>query len=139
MRDCISDEHYIPTLLAVHGREGEAACDTWGVVAVEWGNGGAHPRSFLPQQVDAELFHRIRGAKSAAAAQHSARRQFYRCGGGDSAAEGCASLLASRPPKFVPMPGVPKLTARKFPADTAARVLEVLRNCSNGLGMLQQD
>ena len=45
-RDCFSDEHYFPTLLAVLGREKETECEGWGVAAQDWSKGGAHPRAF---------------------------------------------------------------------------------------------
>jgi hypothetical protein len=43
------DEHYIPTLLAVHGLEGEAECGSWGVAAQDWSQGGAHPKEYRCQ------------------------------------------------------------------------------------------
>lgn len=43
------DEHYIPTLLAVHGLEGEAECGSWGVAAQDWSKGGAHPKEYRCQ------------------------------------------------------------------------------------------
>jgi hypothetical protein len=45
-RDCFSDEHYFPTLLAVLRRENETECEGWGVAAQDWSKGGAHPRAF---------------------------------------------------------------------------------------------
>ena len=45
-RDCFSDEHYFPTLLAVLGRENETECEGWGVAAQDWSKGGTHPRAF---------------------------------------------------------------------------------------------
>ena len=41
-----ADEHYFPTLLAHLGLENEAYCDGYGLAAVNWTAGGAHPRSF---------------------------------------------------------------------------------------------
>ena len=39
-------QHYLPTLLAVLGLEGEVACGAWrGPAFMEW-KGGAHPRAF---------------------------------------------------------------------------------------------
>ena len=45
-RDCFSDEHYFPTLMAVLGKEGETECQGWGVAAQDWSKEGAHPRAF---------------------------------------------------------------------------------------------
>uniref|UniRef100_A0A1D1ZV90 Uncharacterized protein n=1 Tax=Auxenochlorella protothecoides TaxID=3075 RepID=A0A1D1ZV90_AUXPR len=45
-RNCYSDEHYLATLFAVHGLQQTENCDVWGVAAVDWGHGGAHPRSY---------------------------------------------------------------------------------------------
>lgn len=39
-------QHYLATLFAVHGLQQNENCDAWGIAAVDWGNGGAHPRSY---------------------------------------------------------------------------------------------
>jgi hypothetical protein len=39
-RDCFSDEHYFPTLLATHGLSNETDCEAMGVVAADWSRGG---------------------------------------------------------------------------------------------------
>ncbi|PRW05940.1 beta-1,6-N-acetylglucosaminyltransferase enzyme [Chlorella sorokiniana] len=59
-RDCIPDEHYFATLLAVLGHEGETACGGWGVAAQDWSKGGPHPKSFTSQEVTQSLVHRMR-------------------------------------------------------------------------------
>lgn len=39
-------QHYFPTLLAARGMQQNVNCDVWGVSSVDWGQGGAHPRSY---------------------------------------------------------------------------------------------
>lgn len=41
-----TQQHYLATLFAVHGLQQTENCDVWGVAAVDWGHGGAHPRSY---------------------------------------------------------------------------------------------
>lgn len=46
-RPCVSDEHYVPTLLASYGLEGQTDCLGEAHYA-DWSAGGWHPRTFLP-------------------------------------------------------------------------------------------
>jgi hypothetical protein len=39
-------QHYIPTLLAVHGLDNETYCSIDGLVAADWSAGGAHPKAY---------------------------------------------------------------------------------------------
>lgn len=48
-RTCVSDEHYIASLLAVRGLEEECACDGVSTRAV-WEGNYAHPRTFKPEE-----------------------------------------------------------------------------------------
>ena len=147
VRDCISDEHYIPTLMAVHGfGEEEMDCSSWGVAALDWGHGGAHPKSFNPQEISAELIHGLRGMPREAAAQSqwSAHQQFIHCsrlasirtGSGSAACKadvGKSSAAAAG--GYQPMPESPRLTARKFPAESAAAVEQLVDVCEDEVGM----
>ena len=50
---CCADEHYVPTLLAYLGKDQETDC--WGfLVNVDWSRGGAHPRTYAVEDLDAE-------------------------------------------------------------------------------------
>ncbi|PSC67183.1 beta-1,6-N-acetylglucosaminyltransferase enzyme [Micractinium conductrix] len=60
-RDCFSDEHYIPTLLATHSLDQESSCHIDGVVAVDWSAGGPHPKSYKSWEVRPSLVHKARG------------------------------------------------------------------------------
>lgn len=140
MRDCISDEHYIPTLLSTLGLENEAACQTWGVVALDWSAGGAHPRTYSADEVTPALFQQARGVPDnlAGRAQRSAAQQFVNCSSieaeaGDSVTLAC---MQARLPWVVMLPGVPPLTVRKFPGGTAAAVQRLFSDCSNGMNLL---
>lgn len=61
-RACVPDESYVPTLLAVHGRDNETDC-RGGLTAVDWARKegtGAHPHRFAAAEVDASLIRRLR-------------------------------------------------------------------------------
>ena len=61
-RACVPDESYVPTLLAVHGRDNETDC-RGGLTAVDWARKegtGAHPHRFAAGEVDAALVRRLR-------------------------------------------------------------------------------
>ena len=51
-RDCFSDEHYFPTLLAVKGLDQESDCKGL-VMNVDWSRGGPHPRAYTLREVSA--------------------------------------------------------------------------------------
>ncbi|KAL4529546.1 hypothetical protein Ndes2437B_g08879 [Nannochloris sp. 'desiccata'] len=55
-RDCYSDEHYIPTLLAMHRRENETLQEVGSVTFADWTQGGAHPRDYTKDDVSVDLF-----------------------------------------------------------------------------------
>ena len=46
-RDCISDEHQVPSLLAMLGEDANTTCDYHGATYVDWSGGGPHPRDFV--------------------------------------------------------------------------------------------
>ena len=43
--DCYSDEHFLPVLLTMHGKETETYC-SGNLMHVDWAKGGAHPTSY---------------------------------------------------------------------------------------------
>ena len=54
-RDCYSDEHYFPTLLASLGKDLETDC-VGQLINVDWSRGGAHPRAYLVREVSAARY-----------------------------------------------------------------------------------
>lgn len=50
-RDCISDEHYVPSLLAMHGQDNQTDCRVNGGTAVDWSAGGLHPQTWWASDV----------------------------------------------------------------------------------------
>ncbi len=56
--DCFSDEHYNPTLLAVHHRERETECSGW-IMSTSW-TGDSHPHMYIPEEVSAQLMLTVR-------------------------------------------------------------------------------
>ena len=61
-RACVSDESYVPTLLAHHGRDNETDC-RGEVTAVDWvrkAGTGAHPHTYVRDEVDAALIRKLR-------------------------------------------------------------------------------
>lgn len=56
-RKCFSDEHYVPTLLSIHGLEDETVSYYTASTFVDWSHGGAHPKSFKSHEISPSLFH----------------------------------------------------------------------------------
>lgn len=50
-RFCVSDEHYIPSLLALKGLEDDCACDGLAMMT-RWENGAPHPKTFGMTEVE---------------------------------------------------------------------------------------
>ncbi|KAI3427440.1 hypothetical protein D9Q98_010355 [Chlorella vulgaris] len=130
-RDCFPDEHYIPTLLAVHGLEGEAECGSWGVAAQDWSKGGAHPKEYSPDKVSPTLVHSVRDPArcNGSAAYEDAQRVFVGAAAvlGVDRQAACKQVQAAASSSAYahPLPGTCPLTARKFPADTVAAVQQL--------------
>ena len=59
-QECFSDEHYISTLLAVHGLDSETDC--LGVIThADWGHkNGSHPKAYSVDETTAGLFSSLR-------------------------------------------------------------------------------
>jgi len=131
-------QHYIPTLFATLGLEDEMACDSWGVAAMDWGNGGhAHPKSFSSEDIFPQLIDHLRCSGGALASQKTAEPTFLWCKDMPQLARVCGDLFAvSYLPRFSAMTGEPKLTARKFTPESAGAVLHLFEDCGNGLNML---
>ena len=57
--NCYSDEHQLPIVLALAGRQEETDC-TGHLSNVDWTPGGPHPRQFGPQEVTAKKMRDLR-------------------------------------------------------------------------------
>jgi len=55
-RNCYTDEHYIPTLLAMHRKENETFQEVGSVTFADWTQGGPHPREYNANDVSVDLF-----------------------------------------------------------------------------------
>lgn len=64
-RFCVADEHYIPTLLAYLGLEGEADCGAV-LTYTQWRSGAPHPTTF--NSASSELLAQLRGGCNASIA-----------------------------------------------------------------------
>jgi len=136
---CYSDEHYIPTLLAIRGWENATDCLGY-TVAVDWSLGGAHPRTYGVGDVTPAALAGIRDAwgQCASVAANAAAAALVppaaavtpaacatvASAEGVSADNPMAAVWASRL-----TPRECSLFARKFPADTAAAVRSALADC----------
>jgi Core-2/I-Branching enzyme len=136
---CFSDEHYIPTLLALKGWDNQTDCLGY-TVAVDWSQGGAHPKTYGAADITADTLASIRDSwgQCAAVAANAAAAALVvppssvtpaACAtvahaAGVTAANPMAAVWASRL-----TPRECSLFARKFPADTAAPLTAVLRDC----------
>lgn len=50
-RDCISDEHYVASLLAFKGQDNATTCHVTAGTFVHWAEGSWHPAAYMPGQV----------------------------------------------------------------------------------------
>ncbi|KAI3431710.1 hypothetical protein D9Q98_004755 [Chlorella vulgaris] len=147
---CVPDEHYIPTLLAVLGLQNETYCNGNGIAYVDWSRGGNHPRSFKPKEISVELLHTMRRhCTNSQAVTEDARRMFMatdelvaiegdaqqvcrhlQAVGSSSSSSGSNGSNYARP-----LAGWCPLTARKFPPFTSLRIRQLfLSSCPPGTG-----
>lgn len=153
-RDCFSDEHYFATLLAVEGRDREGVCGSRGVSHTVWQENAAHPRSFFPSDIDAELFRSAREEPSELSdgsiapscdwgvAQAQAIDLFLNKNDAlqpKSLVDMCGRLWR-KPPNFTAkMSPTCFLTSRKYPEVSRGRVKEVFTHCRNRLWIIRKD
>ncbi|KAL4426017.1 hypothetical protein ABPG75_010033 [Micractinium tetrahymenae] len=152
-RDCYSDEHYIPTLLASKGLDAESSCYIDGIVAADWSAGGAHPKAYRSWEVRRGLIHKARGEDrgcNATAAISGGQRMFVpkhvafgQPAGVASSGEAawqrgvCGTMLAPPLPAFdQPLALNCSLTSRKFPKPTVRAVGRLFTDCHSGLQLL---
>ncbi|KDD76804.1 beta-1,6-N-acetylglucosaminyltransferase enzyme [Helicosporidium sp. ATCC 50920] len=138
-RDCFSDEHYFATLFTVLGMEQkEMNCEVWGIVSTDWSLGGAHPRAYQVEDVSVELVETKLRAPLAHCdtkrAQEQAVRRFVALEDALASADVCARPV----PAFEPMAPVCKLTARKFPKETAEALHALFTTCGTQLRIVDE-
>lgn len=68
---CVSDEHYMASLMASYGLENATDCKGR-VSYADWAPGGWHPRTFSAKDITSSLVQRMRGGGQAAAVQAAA-------------------------------------------------------------------
>jgi hypothetical protein len=141
--DCYPDEHYVPTLLAMKGVEGETVAGLEGSAYAEWVQGEPHPHEFEVNEVTAEAFRSRIGATEV-------------CRGGDrrgTVAEVAAGFLrvgdlgrvetcpSEAEIKRMPLNATCFITGRKFGVDTAMAMLrDVALVCGKeGVGLIDDD
>ncbi|PRW33249.1 Transcription initiation factor TFIID subunit 13 isoform A [Chlorella sorokiniana] len=159
-KECIADEHYVPTLLASLGLEDETYCRGWGLAYTDWSDNWIHPKSFKPRDVTPELLKKMRwNCENMTSAVEDSRHMFLPLEpllAASSAQQACQALQAPMPPAGArsngsdnggsdsllplgsrryahPLDGACPLTARKLPAFTALRVRQLaVASCPNG-------
>ncbi|KAF6256320.1 core-2/I-branching enzyme-domain-containing protein [Scenedesmus sp. NREL 46B-D3] len=62
---CVSDEHYLPSLMASYGLDDATDCKGR-VSYADWSPGGWHPKTFAAQEITPELVPQMRGGHQAA-------------------------------------------------------------------------
>lgn len=126
---CVSDEHFVPTILSHHGLSHESDCGGF-LVHVEWPEHDAqHPRAYQSDEITAGLVHRLRrrGHCNDVDAIELAERRFADIASSALVPLWSEGLLGPHCPYF----------ARKFPEQAASAVLSVFTDCDYGLSILQ--
>ncbi|EIE23577.1 hypothetical protein COCSUDRAFT_41776 [Coccomyxa subellipsoidea C-169] len=135
-RDCFSDEHYMPSLIAYKQLGHETDC-VGRLVGVDWSLGGAHPRSYTAQDINPDKMASLRlwddtcddqEAMRLSADQFVHEANLGRLGssrGVCSLPSYNGSALSYDCPLF----------ARKFPRETASAVYNLFRSCTTGLNI----
>ncbi|GAB4813874.1 hypothetical protein N2152v2_000920 [Parachlorella kessleri] len=129
-RNCISDEHYVATLLSLHGRDNETTCRD-SLTYTDWKPGLWSPQVYRGRSVNRELIERLRTANGcqAAEAMRSASSMFHRKGG--------QRELAGQGP-YKPLSADCFLFARKFSADSLPWLIALGRDCTQGTGIAKE-
>lgn len=131
--DCYSDEHYIPTLLSVLGRENETSCQRT-ITNVDWRAQGAHPRTYKAHEINPlriRLLRRPHKRCSYTAAMRSATQTLFPVANITAeASERWPGLCTEARPSYTNVLGSQcPLFARKFPADTHDNLMNIFRDC----------
>ncbi|KAI7839849.1 hypothetical protein COHA_006412 [Chlorella ohadii] len=160
-KECIADEHYVPTLLASLGLENETYCRGWGLAYTDWSDNWIHPKSFKPRDVTPDLIKKMRwNCENMTLAVEDSKHMFVPLEpllAASSAQQACQALQAPMPPAGAgsassdegssssstlslesrryahPLDGACPLTARKLPAFTALRMRQLfVASCPSG-------
>lgn len=156
-RDCYTDEHYIPTLLAIHGLTNETFPKVFGAAFADWSAGEPHPKEYShAEEVTVDFFRdgmqRENGCNGSVvnreAIVRDVRGQFIRIE--EMVARGEENNVTRENDEIcrqvenlenLPLPGngTCYVTARKFVLSTADAVLDnVFLKCDNGLALLDR-
>lgn len=154
-RHCISDEHYIPTLLAVHGRDDETDC-LGAATHTEWRLNSWSPKLYRPMQVTYYLLRKLRRAwysaiPCAAREAMDSANSLFRAKGAPASIQVVrnASVVGRTPPagadydkylpvqiysEYQPLDHACSLFARKFDGRCSEPILKLAADCDYGLG-----
>lgn len=140
--DCYSDEHYIPTLLSVMGKENETSCQRT-ITNVDWRARGAHPRTYKPHEINPlriRLLRRPHKRCSYTAAMRSATSTLFAVEHiRAEATEQAFGLCSGAYPEYGNALGSQcPLFARKFPADTHEALMRIYGDCGSKLHILTE-
>lgn len=138
-RVCYSDEHYIPTLIAIHGLDNETDC-RGELTDRDWSRVKAtdpHPYEYKPKDITTDLFIKLRHAGGKQSCERSSliqmtvAEQFRNISRVVGSKKGktvalCYSLNQNPTPSYVPLSSVCPLLARKFSNSTHDLVESIL-------------
>ncbi|PRW32548.1 Transcription initiation factor TFIID subunit 13 [Chlorella sorokiniana] len=158
-RECYSDEHVFPTVLAMHGRDNETDCQGW-LMDTDWSRVprlSPHPYEYPADEVTNALLHRLRrphlpGCSHAATAAATAAGGFLPASSlqaaGTAGTAGAAALtgvclrleqqLAMHRARHRPLGPQCRLLARKFLNYTAEATLAAVAPCDSSALVLNK-
>eukprot|EP00884_Botryococcus_braunii_P021938 jgi/Botrbrau1/8428/Bobra.0237s0047.1 len=144
-RDCVSDEHYIPTLLAYLGVDNETDC-LGCLVSTRWsGKKGKtnHPYSYRPSEITPSRIKSLRERPDWVGKDEP------ECDSASAIQSASAAFVSTKdldrkghhvlPMYDRPLPPYCTLFARKFPKESTNQVFNLLRSCRAGLNITQGD
>jgi hypothetical protein len=146
-RKCFSDEHYVPTLLSLHGLEDETIPFYSTHTRVDWSKGGSHPKSYEAQGITKNLVTKVLRSnrdcplsfEEQQRIQRDAFKTFQRIGSSESLKEAiCSSSKeadSEAAASVVLLPGC-TMMARKFEENTTSSVLNLFTDCQNELDVI---
>ncbi|KAK9841452.1 hypothetical protein WJX74_006045 [Apatococcus lobatus] len=130
-RSCVSDEHYIPTLLAFKNESSQTDCHGE-LVKATWPGTVPHPVSWTPSDISADFIETQRmNVQECSSHRNTSRAVEMRF---TSLADVCS--MASQSTEYPPLDQRCPMFARKFPFPTAAKIQALYTNCSSKLSIL---
>eukprot|EP01026_Neomeris_dumetosa_P054963 TRINITY_DN4964_c1_g1_i5.p1 TRINITY_DN4964_c1_g1~~TRINITY_DN4964_c1_g1_i5.p1 ORF type:complete len:216 (+),score=11.77 TRINITY_DN4964_c1_g1_i5:103-750(+) len=123
---CISDESYVPSVLATYGLDSQTDC-LGSVTAANWTNQNWHPQEFRKRQISTSLLQRLRTTECEQQYLNSQVSGLFNVKGLKRVHEGQEWL------SFNAMETNCSLFARKFPDQSALRSLMTIVHDCNGL------